>query len=113
MKDNERKLTIKSLSDTRWSARADAAEALLEGYSNVRKALKHIEDTKDQSPKTKYEARSLGERMDRLETALLTQIWSQILLRFNETSKAMQGVHVDLKKVVDLYDSLDVFLQLH
>lgn len=49
--------------------------------------------------------------MDRLETVLLTQIWSQILLRFNETSKAMQGVHVDLKKVVDLYDSLDVFLQ--
>lgn len=111
LRSNERKLTLKSLSDTRWSARADVVEALLVGYSGVRDPLQHIADTNDQPPATKYEARSLGERMDRLETSLLTQIWSRILLRFNETSKAMQGVDIDLKKVVDLYDSLDVYLQ--
>lgn len=94
MSKNNRKLTIKSLSDTRWSARTDAAEALFEGYACNREAWRHIAATDDQSPATKYEARSLADVTDRLETALMTKIWCRIPLRFNESSKAMQGVDV-------------------
>ena len=51
--------------------------------------------------------------MDSLETALMA-IVSGIqyeLVRFNKTSKASQGIDVDLKKVVDLIDSLGKFLK--
>lgn len=111
LKTSDRRLTLKSLSDTRWSARADAAEALLEGYDSIRKALRHIEVAEDQTPATRYEASSLADRMDLLENALMTKIWCRILLRFNETNKAMQGINVDLQKVVILYDSLALFIE--
>ena len=36
------KRVLKCLSDTRWSARAEATKALSEGYDNIRAALLHI-----------------------------------------------------------------------
>ena len=49
--------------------------------------------------------------MDSLETALMAKIWNTILVRFNKTSKAFQGIDVDLKKVVDLIDFFEKFLK--
>ena len=40
----KRALTLKSLSDTRWSARADATEALVDGYNSILNALRDIEN---------------------------------------------------------------------
>lgn len=35
---------VKSLSDTRWPARADAVSALAEGYKEIKKSLKDISE---------------------------------------------------------------------
>ena len=103
-------LTVKSLSDTRWSARADATEGLVEGYSCIQDALRNIESDSQQTPEARHEARALADKMDCLETTLMAKIWNTILVRFNSTSKAVQGIDVDLKMVVDLIDSLEKFL---
>lgn len=62
-----RALTVKSLSGTRWSARADATEALVDGYSSIQAALRNIESDLEQTPEARHEARSLGDKMDCLE----------------------------------------------
>ena len=49
--------------------------------------------------------------MDCHETALIAKIRNMILVRFNSISKALQGVDVDLRKAVDLINSLENFLK--
>ena len=102
---------MKSLSATRWSARADATEALVDGYNSILNALRDIKNGLEHTPEARHEARVLGNKMDSLETALMGKIWNTILVRFNKTSKAFQGIGVDLKKVVDLIHSLEKFLK--
>ena len=73
MKSLERKkriLTVKSLSDTRWSARANRTETLVDGYSYIQNTLRDIENDLDQTHEAIHEARALGDKMDFLETAL-------------------------------------------
>ena len=102
---------MKSLSDTRWSARADAIEALVDGYNFILNALRDIKNGSEHTPEVRHEARVLGNKMGNLETALMAKIWNTILVRFNKASKAFQGIDVDLKKVVDPIDSLEKFLK--
>lgn len=105
----KRSLTVESLSgDTRWSARADAIEAFVDGDNSIQNALSDIESDMEQTAEARSEARPLGDKMDCLETALL---WNIILVRFNRTNKAFQCVDVDLKKVMNLIDSLEMFLK--
>ena len=50
---------LKCLSDTRWSARAEATIALSEGYDNIRAALLHIVQDPEQRADTQQEANGL------------------------------------------------------
>jgi len=59
----------KSLSDTRWSARADAVKALCAGYDCIKSALHDIAEDDQQNGSTRHEADSLAASMDILETA--------------------------------------------
>ena len=102
--------TLKSLSDTRWSARADATKAVLYGYTEIKSALKAISRDAQQTGGTRNEADSLYQRMKQLETAFLCVLWQEILSRFNETSKSLQAVKVDIKLAIDLLLSLDSFI---
>ena len=43
LEGKKRKLTIKALSEARWSARADATEALVDGYNSIQNAHRDIE----------------------------------------------------------------------
>jgi hypothetical protein len=52
-------LTLKSLSDTRWSARANATKAVLIGYADIKSALEDISEDVQQNGGTKNEAESL------------------------------------------------------
>ena len=94
-----------------WSARADATEALVDGYNSISNALRDIKNGSEHTPEARHEARVRGNKMDSLETALMAKIWNTILVWFNKVSKAFQGIDVDLKKVVDPIDSLEKFLK--
>ena len=106
----ESTLTLKSLSGTHWSARADAIQALIHGYSSILDALGEIEDNLNQTPETRDEARALANQTDSFETVLMAKIWNHILIRFNSTNKALQGAEVNIKQAVDLIDSLQKIL---
>jgi hypothetical protein len=104
-------VVIKSLSSTRWSARADATRALKESFAEIRSALLQLAEDGDQTTTTRSEASCLASQMQDFELALLCMLWDSILQRFNATSKNLQKVEIDLSTCVSLYDSLLSFVQ--
>ena len=108
---NERGLTVKSLSETRWSARYDAITALMSGYDKIYEALVTLASDDSQKPETKVEAQGLTKSIQTLETSLLTVIWQKILERFHKTTIILQGASVDLNSATALLKGLVVFIQ--
>jgi hypothetical protein len=102
-------IVVKSLSDTRWSARADAVKALCAGYDGIKSALYEIAADDQQNGSTRHDAECLTASMETLETALMSQIWSAVLSRYNDTSIKLQSSTCDLKLGTDLLESLHAF----
>ena len=100
---------VKRLSDTRWSAHADAVKALCEGYENIQLALDSLADDVEQPKDTRPEAQRLRRKMDKLETVILTLFWNDVLSRYNDVSKTVQKQNVNLGVVVSLLQSLKLF----
>ncbi|KAJ8969427.1 hypothetical protein NQ314_001769 [Rhamnusium bicolor] len=71
-------LRVKSLSQTRWSARYDACDALEKEWST-----------------TRSEATGLQRKLQHLETAILVIVWNVILYRFNAASKKLKESQAD------------------
>lgn len=110
--DSENVLKVKvpkNLSQTRWSARADACLALKGAYSVYKLALDELRAETTQPPKSRAEATGLIRKMEKLETAVLTVVWSAVLERFNKVNKQLQSVNMDLGTVEELYSSLSSF----
>jgi hypothetical protein len=103
-------LVVKSLSGTRWSARADATKALFDHFQEISSALIRISADDNQSTDTRTEAARLEDKMNELEIGLMVVIWHEILDRFNATSLSLQQVEIDLLSVVKLYESLRIFV---
>ena len=104
-------LRVKSLSQTRWSARHDACYALEKEWSAIIDALEFIAENRDEKPTTRSEATGLQRKLQHLETAILVIVWNVILDRFNAASKKLQESQADLSSVVQIYSSLALFLQ--
>uniref|UniRef100_A0A8C5E2Z2 TTF-type domain-containing protein n=1 Tax=Gouania willdenowi TaxID=441366 RepID=A0A8C5E2Z2_GOUWI len=102
----ERGLTLKSLSSTRSSARADATKALRFGYKAIQDALNEIKVDHGTPRAAQYEASQLITVMETLETAVMTVLWDELLRRINFTSKALQEVQIDVCTVPILHSSL-------
>lgn len=107
-----KKLTVKCLSSTRWSARADATEALRIGYIEIKEALIKLSNDESQKSTARLEAKHLAKKISHWENALMTVIWDTLLQRFNSTSKSLQHSHINLGIAADLYKSLYRFVQL-
>ena len=90
------------LSDTRWSAHADATRALNNGYSGIRDVLERIANDENQKSETRNTTTSLCEKMWKVETGFYTGFWHVILDRFNRTSKRLQSTTTDLNTAVAL-----------
>lgn len=99
-------VTIKMLSGTRWSARHDACFSLSYNWKEIIKALEEFENDKLEKPQTRCEARGLLRKLQSLEMGIMVSVWSDVLERFNVTSKKLQEVKIDLKTVLSLYNSL-------
>ncbi|XP_025199039.1 zinc finger MYM-type protein 1-like [Melanaphis sacchari] len=67
---------LKKLSDTRWSCRAEATKAIVEGYSEIEEALTSISSDKEQKDIVRNEATHLQQKMSNLETALFATFWN-------------------------------------
>ena len=104
-----RVLTLKSLSGTRWSARADATKALRFSYKAIHDDFNEIKVNHGNPSAAQYEASQLITVMDTLETAVMTVLWDD-LRRINLTSKALQQVQIDVCTIPILYSSLIEFI---
>ncbi|KYN06054.1 Zinc finger MYM-type protein 1, partial [Cyphomyrmex costatus] len=103
-------LLPKSLSNTRWSARAEACRALVNSWGSLRDALDDIVEDASEKPTTKAEAEGLLQQFGSLETAIMVVVWSDILERFDKTNKSLQRVNIDLTTVVQLYNALHTYI---
>ncbi|CAH1171094.1 unnamed protein product [Phaedon cochleariae] len=104
------KKVVKSLSQTRWSARADAVSALHEGHKQIVEALISIATDTEQAQETREEALSLSKKMGKLEFIILTEIWSSILERINKTSNYLQKATITLDVAINLFTALDDYI---
>eukprot|EP00731_Ephydatia_muelleri_P027507 Em0019g380a len=101
---------LKCLSDTRWSARAEATKALSEGYDNIRAALLHIVQDPEQRADTQQEANGLHISLSYLDTVFMAVFWNIILERFNRVSMALQSAEIELGTAFKLLQSLQDFV---
>ena len=85
---------VKQLSDTRWSARYEAVEALLKGYNHLCEVLQSLA------------CDVLGE----LDIVILIIFWEKVLERFHQTSLSPQTSTLNLNVMVSLLESLVDFI---
>ena len=64
--------TLKPLSNTRWTCRADSTKALRENYKAIREALGRFSNDPEEKGDARREATSLCAHLDKLETAMMT-----------------------------------------
>ena len=103
--------TVKSLSNTRWSARLDATTALKENFAELRQLSQDFTLDDNETNETKLDSFFLKKSMDALETAIICVLWHKILQRFHSTSKCLQRSDMSLGSCVALYNGIESFCQ--
>ncbi|XP_050521721.1 zinc finger MYM-type protein 1-like [Daktulosphaira vitifoliae] len=102
---------LKSLSQTRWSARGDACKSLCVSWNEIMAVLKIITCDMSEKPSTRFEASGLLNHFDSLEMCFPTLLWNDVLERFNKVSKSLQSINIELSTIVKLYHSLVIYLE--
>ena len=97
-------------SDTRWSARADATEAVFQGYQQFHSALGEIAADDSQNSDTRTKANALKDHLCKLEVSFMCELWNEILQCFNQGIKLLQSSTIDLTTAISLLNSLDLFI---
>jgi len=104
-------LSIKNLSQTRWSSHYEAIHALRMSYDKILDTLKNIFQNNLEKTDCQMEAKNLYNKLLKLEVAVLTVLWEEILERFNKTSKKLQTPGLDLCEGYALISSLELFVK--
>ena len=102
--------TVKRMSDTQWSARADATKALFMGYNEINAALEEIAGDDEEKAETWEEAGGLAAYMNRLESGILSVLRHHILHRFHANRQVLQSADQDLNSVIQISESLIEFI---
>ena len=103
--------TVKSLSNTRWSARSDATTALKENFVETTVVVQDFTFDDNETNETKSDSSYLTKSMDALKTVILCVLWHKILQRFHSTSKSLQRADMSLGSCVALYNGIKSFCQ--
>lgn len=93
-------MTLKSLSSTRWSCRADASKALCENYAKIMEILQRISSDTGEKRDTRSEAAALCSKLGTLEMSFMAQFWHCIFSRFKVTSESLQKADMELMTAI-------------
>lgn len=104
--------SLKSRSNTRWSADAEAVKALRKNYKYICETLNEFSSSEIETSVTKNESKSLYDELNKFETAINLVVWDAILQRLNATNKIIQDPAVNLSTLPKLFESLIDFVQL-
>lgn len=94
------KLTIKSLSDTRWESRIETVKAILLHFDNVVECTENLKNQTEESD-TLSDCDSVLNEMLSIEFIISLHLWYEILSRVNIISKLWQSVQVHLSIALD------------
>ena len=111
LNNSEAKLSLKRISTTMWSCRADATKALIKDYKPLQIALEKLSTDTQEKGETRAEAMGLLRRMNTLEIGIYACFWNNILQRANATSKKLQTVKLDLNSAVASIHSLREYIK--
>ncbi|CAF1185961.1 unnamed protein product, partial [Didymodactylos carnosus] len=104
------KLTVKSLSDTRWESRVKAVSALKTGLKGIYSALKEVVQLQKDSL-TRITAESIASKtLDNFEFICGLIIWHEVLTEINCTSKLLQSQSMDVKSAATALKRTTEFL---
>ena len=103
--------SVKQLSDTRWSARADAMKALRKGYTVIQKVLDDFSKSQDQKPEHCNKAKGFANDMKNLEKGIMVILWSKLLEQYQKVTIKLQSSKLDLNEACSLYNTLYGFIQ--
>ncbi|XP_022160836.1 zinc finger MYM-type protein 1-like [Myzus persicae] len=78
-----RTVALKSLSETRWSARAHSTKVLCENYDTILSRLKYLSENMEVNKDTRNEAQNIIKKMTSLDIAFMTVLWNRVLERFD------------------------------
>jgi len=102
--------TVKSLSKTRWSARADASKTLYNSYKEIVAALSELCSSEDETKETQTEAKNIMGKLETLEMGMMICFWHKVLDKFQKVNVSLQAENQDLDGTVDLYQSVTSFV---
>lgn len=103
------KLTVKSLSDTRWESHVNAVTALKTGLKGIYLALKKVVQL-EKDGLTRVTAESIGSKLDNFEFICGLIIWQEVLTEVNFTSKLLQSQSIDVKSATSALKRTTEFL---
>ena len=84
---------------------------LKNGYSDILKTLNYIHEESEEKLDCKREANILSKKLVKLENAILTIIWEEVLERFNKVSQILQTPGLDVSEGYELIFSLELFVK--
>ncbi|XP_051168857.1 zinc finger MYM-type protein 1-like [Leptopilina boulardi] len=104
------KLTLKSLSDTRWESRISAVKAIILQFDKI---IDCIIELKDQTKEADVlcDCEGVLKEMLTFEFIVSIHVWYEVLLRVNNISKIWQSVQINLNVDVDYLRDFKDWLQ--
>lgn len=89
--------TVKRESETRWSARADAVNAIRAGLDRLLGLLENLGDDPNTSSDTRGEAETLLKNMLNFNFLVFLHFWDDLLRKINRIQKRLQDPTIDFK----------------
>ncbi|XP_065664452.1 uncharacterized protein LOC136086109 [Hydra vulgaris] len=89
----------------------DSVKALKNGYSDILKTLNYIHEEIEEKLDCKREANILFKKLIKLENAILTIIWEEVLERFDKVSRILQTPGLDVSEGYKLIFLLELFVK--
>ena len=91
MTDNVERFTVKPLSDTHWESQIKSVQSIRYQVPQIISALKEVERTCTDDPKTVSDAQFLVTALEKFEFIVGLVIWDDILSTINIVSKKLQS----------------------
>lgn len=107
---NNDKITLKSLSETRWEAHFKSVNSIFLNYKEICIVLDEYANNLSESGDTRHEASALLNKLEEFEFAIMLILWNEILEPFHRSSQSLQSTTASLNNCVLIYESLNSYI---
>ncbi|XP_065652831.1 zinc finger MYM-type protein 1-like [Hydra vulgaris] len=104
------KMTVISLSDTRWESRINSIKVVKDNLVQIIEALYKVADSSSIGVAVS-EANGLANEISSYQFILSLTIWHDLLFEINKVSKVMQTPSADISIMIKLVETTKIFLE--